>query len=618
MSKTIFVIIFASIFNITFAQSPDEQNQLALQYYNNKEFDKASTIFLDLYNSQKSKTYFNYYLNCLVELKDFETAEKILKKEIRQNSSDLSYIVDLGYVYKIEDKINEANDEFQKALKLLQPDNNQIINLANSFLSRFEFTMAEQTYLKGRKMLKDIYGFNFELANLYQAQRLWDKMINEYLDLLEIHDGYIQTVQNRLQATVYTDKENNLKDLLKNQLIKRIQKSPDKTIFSGLLIWLFLQEKKYDLAFLQSVALDKRLKEDGNRIMDLAKQATNNKDYDIALKAYQYVIDKGKYNSWFVEARSEYLNTLYSKVIEQPRVKNSEIISLENEIKNSLSELGYSKSTFSLIKALAYIQAFYLNKSDEATQGLEKSINSNYLIPSQNADCKLLLGDILLFNNDIWSATIYFAQVEKAFENEPTGHEAKFRKAKVAFYSGDFLWAQAQLDVLKASTSKLIANDAFTLSLLITDNLNSDSTGEALKVFSRADMLIFRHQDSVASLTLDSIITNYKSNEILDDTYYKLGELSFKKADYNKAIAYFDTVSTKFNYGILADDAIFNIATIYDKYLSDNTKAMEYYQKIMNEHPGSTYVTIARQRFRILRGDNISKEELFFYDSSPF
>ena len=70
------------------------------------------------------------------------------------------------------------------------------------------------------------------------------------------------------------------------------------------------------------------------------------------------------------------------------------------------------------------------------------------------------------------------------------------------------------------------------------------------------------------------------------------------------------------NINILADDAIFNIATIYDKYLSDNTKAMEYYQKIMNEHPGSTYVTIARQRFRILRGDNISKEELFLFSTS--
>lgn len=351
--------------------------------------------------------------------------------------------------------------------------------------------------------------------------------------------------------------------------------------------------------------------------MDLAKQANNNKYYDVALKAYQYVIDKGKYNNWFISARSEYLNTLYSKVIEQPDVKTIEIINLENEIKNSLIELGYSKSTFSLTKALAFIQAFYLNKSAEATQNIENTLNSNYLNPSQNAECKLLLGDILLYNNDIWGATVYYAQVEKAFENEPIGHEAKFKKAKLAFYAGDFLWAQAQLDVLKASTSKLIANDAFTLSLLISDNLNNDSTGNALKIFSRADMLIFRHQDSVATITLDSIITLFNNNEILDDAYFKLGELALKKADYNNAIAYFDTVSTKFNYGIFADDALYNLATIYEKYLLDNTKAMEFYQKIMNEHPGSTFVTLARQRYRILRGDKIPDEEILFYDSTP-
>ncbi len=612
--KTIFIIIFVCFFKLIFAQKTNEQNQLAIQYYNNKEFDKASNLFLELYNSQKSNTYFNYYLNCLVELKDFETAEKITKKEIRRNSSDLTFLVDLGYIYKIQNKLKESDEEFQKALKLLQPDNNQIVNLANTFLSRFEFGMAEQTYLKGRKILKDIYGFNFELANLYQSQRLWDKMINEYLDLLEIHDSYIQTVQNRLQATVYTDKENNLKELLKNQLIKRIQKNPDKTIFSELLIWLYLQENKYDNAYTQSIALDKRLKENGSRIMEIAKQANNNNNYDVALKAYQYVIDKGKDNTWYVDARSEYLNTLYNKVIEQPGVKNLEISNLENEIINSLTELGYSKATFSLVKALAYIQAFYLNKSDEAIQNLEKTLNSNYLTPYQNAECKLLVGDIMLFNNDIWSATVYYAQVEEAFENEPIGHDAKFRKAKLAYYAGDFLWAQAQLDILKASTSKLIANDAFTLSLLISDNLSADSSGEALKIYSRADMCIFRHKDSLATITLDSITTNFKSNEILGDAYYKLGELELKKADYNKAIAYFDTVSTKFNSGILADDALFMLATIYEKYLSDNAKAMEYYQKILNEHPGSTYVTIARQRYRILRGDKIPDEELFLYD----
>ncbi len=420
----------------------------------------------------------------------------------------------------------------------------------------------------------------------------------------------MQTVQNRLQSSVYADKENNLIGILKIQLIKRIQKNPDRKIFSELLIWLYLQDKDYENAFIQCSALDKRLKEDGSRIIELASQAVINKDYDVALKAYQYVIDKGKYNAWYVDARSDYMNTLYNKIIEQPGVKKSDVEDLEKLLQTTLTELGRSKSTFSLIKAIAYIQAFYLNKADEASLDLEKTLASNILTPTQIAECKLLMGDILLFNNDIWGATIYYAQVEKANENEPIGHEAKFRKAKLAYYSGDFLWAQAQLDVLKASTSKLIANDAFTLSLLISENITADSTGEALQMYSRAEWQIFKHTDSLAILTLDSILRKYSSNEILDDSYFKLGELFLKKANYLTAVSYFDTVSTKFSISILSDDALFKSATINEKYLLDNKKAMEYYQKILTNHPGSILVNEARKRYRFLRGDKLQEEEI--------
>lgn len=609
MYRLLTTLFFFLLIQANYAQTPDEQNQLAQQYYKNKEFDKAATIFADLYNSQKSKVFFTYYLNCLIELKDFETGEKIIKKEIRKNSTDLSFRVDLGFLYKTQGLLKEADEEYQQAIKLLMSDNNQITTLANAFLYKREYSFAEQTYLKGRKMLKDVYGFNFELANLYQIQSLYDKMINEYLDLLEIHESYIQTVQNRLQSSVYADKENNLTGLLKIQLIKRIQKNPDRKIFSELLIWLYLQEKDYENAFIQSSALDKRLKEDGSRLIELANQAVVNKDYDVALKAYQYVIEKGKYNSWYIDARSDYMNTLYNKVIEQPGVKKSEVVDLEKLLKTTLDELGRSKSTFSLIKAIAYIQTFYLNNADEASQNLEKTLASNILSPMQTAECKLLIGDILLFNNDIWGATVYYAQVEKANENEPIGHEAKFKKARLAYFSGDFLWAQAQLDVLKASTSKLIANDAFTLSLLINDNVTEDSIGEALQMFSRAELYEFRHNDSIAVITLDSIISKYKSNEILDDTYFKLGELYLKKADFSKAVLYFDTVSTKFNYGTLSDNALFKAANIYEKYLLDNKKAMDYYQKILTDHPGSTLVNESRKHYRFLRGDKLQEEE---------
>ncbi len=591
-----------------FTQNINEQNQLAQGYYANKEYDKAAAIFSELYNTQKNKIYFTYYLNCLIELKDFENAEKITKKEIRRNDNDLTFYVDLGYVYKVQNKLKESDEEYQKALKLLVPDNNQIITLANQFIQRRELGFAEQTYLKGRKLLKEMYGFHFELANLYLVQRMYDKMIEEYLNVLELHDSYLQAVQNQLQATVYSDKENDLTGKLKSQLLKRIQKSPDRTIFTELLIWLYLQDRDYNSAYIQSVALDKRLKEEGTRLMSLAQQAVINKDYDIAMKAFQYVIDKGKYNSWFMEAKSDYMNALYCKIIESPGIKKTDIINLENLIKTTLEELGWSKSTFSLIKSLASIQTFYLNQPSESENILEKALSTAGLTPSQTAECKLLLGDISLYNNDIWGATLYYAQVEKANENEPIGHEAKFRKARLAYYAGDFLWAQAQLDILKASTSKLIANDAFSLSLLISTNLADDTAGSALMMYSRAELFSFRNNDSMAILILDSIVHKYRSNSILDDAFYKLGELYFKKSDFQTAASYFDTVATHYKYDLLADDAIFKLGNIYEKYLPDTAKAMEYYQLILTDHPGSILVNEARKRYRFLRGDKLQDE----------
>lgn len=591
------------------AQNPDEQIQMAQEYYKNKEFDKAATLFLELYNNQKNKTYLTYYISCLMELKEYETAEKTLKKEIKKNNSDLSLLIDLGFLYKTQNLLKEADEQYQKALKLLPPENNQIILMANVFITKREYDLAEQTYLKGRKMMKDMYGFYFELAGLYQAQQLYDKMIEEYLNVLELHDSYLQTVQNRLQASVYSDKENNLTEKLKIQLIKRIQKDPDRIIFSELLIWLYLQSKDYDNAYIQSIALDKRQKEDGTRIIELARQAVASEEYDMAIKAFQYVIDKGKFNVWYSEAKSEHMNALYNKILNKPGVKIAEAINLESLIQQTLDELGWSSGTFSLIKALASVQTFYLNKTDESIKNLEKALETAKLIPSQVAECKLLLGDIALYSEDIWGATLYYAQVEKANENEPVGHEAKFRKSRLAYFAGDFLWAQAQLNVLKASTSKLIANDAFSLSILISDNVASDSTGEALMMFSRAELMSFRHKDSLAILILDSIVKKFSQNAILDDAYYKLGELYLKKSDFQTAINYFDTVATRFNIDLLADDALFKLGTIYEKYVPDKIKAMEYYQKILTSHPGSIFVIEARKRYRFLRGDHISTEE---------
>ena len=88
---------------------------------------------------------------------------------------------------------------------------------------------------------------------------------------------------------------------------------------------------------------------------------------------------------------------------------------------------------------------------------------------------------------------LLYSQVDKEFKDDLLGQQARFRNAKLSYYAGDFQWAQAQFDVLKASTSKLIANDALDLSIFIMDNLGLDTTSRALMLYSQADLLVFQN-----------------------------------------------------------------------------------------------------------------------------
>ena len=128
--------------------------------------------------------YFTYYINCLVKLEKHEEAIKLTKKESKRNPMDLRFIVEMGSLYKQVNDLENSNKQFELALKRVPIHQNQIINLANLFVSKREFEYAEKTYLYGRKMMKGVYSFSYELASVYRYQRNFKSMIEEYLDLL--------------------------------------------------------------------------------------------------------------------------------------------------------------------------------------------------------------------------------------------------------------------------------------------------------------------------------------------------------------------------------------------------------------------------------------------------
>lgn len=605
MKEISYILVFVLAFGIRVFAQPSTDEQLASQFYQNKEYDKALTYYENLFNKKSGQSYYTLYLNCLLETKDFKKAEKVVKKQIKQNQDNLNFMVDLGTVYTKADEPDKAQNAWEQAIKAIKVDD-QVFNTATAFIGIHQYELAIATYLRGRKISLNDYPYSFELAEVYNLKGDKLAMISEYLDVLETNDSYIQTVQNALQTTFNNEADPRQNELLKMELLKRIQQNPDKTILSELLIWMQIQLKDWEGAFVQVKALDKRKKEEGARVMGLAQLFVQNEAYDIAARAYQYVILKGKENYFYIDARKEALNASYQNITSKKNYTTAELTELEKNFLSALDELGRNVNTITLLKNLAHLQAFYLNKPTQAIELLEEAINMPQIEVHLRANCKLEQGDILLVTGDVWEASLRYSQVEKEFKQDPIGQEAKFRNAKISYYTGDFKWAQSQLDVLKGATSKLIANDAMDLSLLISDALAIDTNTAALLIFAHADLLAFQNKDDEAVQTLDSIPLLFPNHALSDDILYKKAQLAIKHGKYTDAANFYESIIKNYGSDILGDDALFKLADLNENQFKNTDKARELYQQLLEQYPGSLYVVEARKRFRKLRGDTIN------------
>jgi len=441
--------------------------------------------------------------------------------------------------------------------------------------------------------------YSFELINLYRYKRDKPALTEEYLNFLPSNPAFITQAENALSGIYEGEDDYNM---LKAALFKRIQKDPQQTIYVDMLTWQFLQQKEFDQALNQTLALSRRQNDDGNSVFELCQTLISNEAYEIAIRGYEYVISKGRDNQLYIPAKIELINTK-NLLVTAGKYTQADLLSLERDYLELLNEFGKTNSTVFAMQKLAHLQAFKLHKLNDAQKLLEEAVNVPNIKLNLLNSCKLDLGDVYLMNGQPWEATLLYSQVETAYPNTTIGQDAKFRNAKLAYYTGDFKWAKGQLDVLKAATSQLIANDALNLSLLITDNLLADTAGNALKMYACADLQIFEEQPDRAMQILDSIDVKYPNNSLDDDILMAKARILIQQKDYNNAIASLKKIVDSHPFDLWADDAVFMLGDLYENHLNNKDQAKIFYQKIITDYPGSLWINEARKRFRLLRGD---------------
>lgn len=350
--------------------------------------------------------------------------------------------------------------------------------------------------------------------------------------------------------------------------------------------------------------------EDGRRVFDLSTIAELDRDFDAAIEGYKYILEeKGRYSAFFVEAQKNMLSCKRKKLTEGFTFTKEELQQIEKEYEQFLDEIGRNKHTAPIVAELADLEAFYLKNLEKASALLEELIDFPMVDKETQSRAKLSLGDFYLIKGERWEATLLYSQVDKYYkEGDILGHEARFKNAKLSYFFGDFDWAKTQFDVLKASTSKLISNDAIDMSVFIIDN-TQDSITEPLEMYAAAELLVFQNRFDEAFVKLDSIKAEFPEHSLDDDVYYLKAQIYKKQRDYPKAITAFEKILEKHKEEIRADNALFEMAEIYELRLDQKDKAKELYEKLFTEFTDSSLAVEARKRFRILRGDKVGREQ---------
>lgn len=600
MKRYLLIILFFSINWLAKGQDIE----LANEYFKQGEYEKAKNIFQKIAKDKNNiRLIHQNYIQCLFKLKNFDEAEKYLKRQIKSNDlTGIVYRSDYTSLLEMNGKFEEAQKEMEIVIDLAARTEGTIYELQDILYKNSKTELVIQLLKRGREFAKDENKFTILMARAYLYNGQKEPMIEEMLKY-----GLIEGNQDYVKATF----QDNLKtepeiDMLEKVLYSKVQRFPTEQYYVDILIWHLMQQKEFTKAFIQTRALDRRLKQDGQRVFELAQTALVNRDYKSAIQMYEYVMKEYPQGQFYTYARRNALFCKEEVVKTSFPVNISDIRSLIKDYQGLFSDLGRNVKTMEALRNTAQLYAFYLNERDTAITVLETAI---MIAGSDNAfrdRCKLDLGDIYVLKNEPWEATLLYSQVEKSQKEDYLGQEAKLKNAKLHYYSGEFDLSKEVLDILKKATTREIANDAMQLSLLIQDNIGLDTSEVAMKEYAKVDLLLFQNRNSEAILVLDQIFEKYKSHSLADDILWLRANTNLKINQPQKALEDLELLRKNYNFDILADDALFLEAIIYEENFQQKDKAMELYREILQKFSGSIFGAEARKRFRNLRGDTIN------------
>ncbi|HEX9152955.1 MAG TPA: tetratricopeptide repeat protein [Flavobacterium sp.] len=588
--KKLFLYITLSFSLFAFAQN----EQLAQYYYDKGDFEKAKISYEELLENLPQNTqYFLKTIDCYQQLQQFSVAEKaILDRFDKFKQGNL--LVELGYNYQLQKNDAKAKIYYEQALDRIKKNPNEVYGISNSFERKVLLEYALKSYQTAVESEAN-FNFNYQIGLLYGQLGNQEMMITTFLNEAYANPQNSIQIQNQLSRFMVDEGDANFSETLRKALIIRAQKNQD-LFWNHYLSWFYTQQKEFEKAFVQEKAIYKRDPESLSNIVNLGQLAIEEDNQEAAKEILGFVLENTKDLELLIQANSY----LIQMKIEKAQEKEYAVINAE--LDGLLKQFEISPFTLSLQLIQAHFVAFNLKKPEEGRAIVKKALELQ-LDDYKVAQAKMELADILLYEEKFNQALLYYSQIELDLKNDIVAHEASLKAAKTSYFKTDFIWALKQFKELKSANTQLIANDALEYFLLINDNTVADSTQTALKQFAKGDYLLYQNRNQEAVTQFQTILKNYKGQEIEAVTLLRLGKIYEKLGDFTLALSQYQNIIDKHSDGIYIDEALYFSAEIYNRKLQQPEKAKPLYEKIIFSHEDSIYFVEARKKFRQLRGD---------------
>lgn len=586
---------------LVFGQTNPEA--IAREYFQKEEYEKVIEVLEDVQdNDALSYSGYKYLLNAYIRTQEFKSAEKLAKREMKSRPYQVGVAVDLGFVYRQKGDQKKAEKTFQDLIDQVAMNEGQVIQLVNALKGIREQEFALNLLESANQKLGG--GLEKQLAELYVEMNEPKRGIETYLAYLSNDPSAYNLVRYRIQQIV---EEKDLITFLQSKLFSIIQLQPNQTQFQELLVWTLLSQGDFDEAVRQMKAMDRRLSDNGQRLFGFAKDLFNQGEFELARTCFTYILETPNH-SGYEAACSEYIARAYLAEL-GPKSDSSELLQTKQAIQVWKEEV--KRNPYLIVNALRVEADFYMNyefNPNKAIQIMEEGLEIPNIRPEIKAEFKLQLADYYLIAGQPWDATLLYMQVDKQFKESPIGEEARFKNARLSYFTGEFELAQEQLGVLKYSTSELISNDAIELSVFITENLGLDSSTVPMQLFAEAELYYLQNNFEEVRSSIEFLTEKFPKHGLTDDVLYLEARMSRVELDTTSAMTKYAAIIQDFPDELKADDALYELAKL-NLALGNQAEAMEQFKQLMLNYPDSIYVISARANFRALRGDKLEKDE---------